>query len=306
MTELIIEDIIERSNRRFVHMGGDFILIEDSPLECPFLRIKTWREAWMALYLRKLRFGQFTDHRQIADHRKYVPFGASEIIMEALRVHVLDAAVLACDGAGTVITDDPSIVQGIGGRMSGLICTTPRESVIQRLQEYGAVVLDPEKASIDAVRGVQRALEKHRRVAVTVTACQDIEKLRTLSEDISVFVVHTTGITPEQAAYTTKADIVWGCASLHARKVAGPQSLVQLGVAIPVFVLTEKGVDLIIPRISELSPQIGEKLRKRREEILSGGTCLIHHKRDLGKKVELTMKECELPVSKHAGPRPLL
>jgi hypothetical protein len=38
MTELFIEDIVERCNRTFVHIGGDFVLIEDSPVSCPFLR----------------------------------------------------------------------------------------------------------------------------------------------------------------------------------------------------------------------------------------------------------------------------
>lgn len=302
--ELFIEDIVERCNRTFVHMGGDFILIKDSPLQCPFLRVKTWKEAWVALYLRKLQFGQFTEDRKITDYKKYVPFGASEIIMEALRESLLDAAVLACDGAGTVITDRPEIVQGIGGRMSGLIYTTPRGKVISRLQDRGATVLDPETARIDAVKGARKALQEYKRIAVTVTASEDIEKLRTLSEHISIFVVHTTGITPEQAVYTTKADIVWGCASVHTREIAGPESLLQMGVAIPVFVLTEKGINLIQPRIYELSPEIGEKLKEKKEDIISGTSYLIHHKRNSG-HIKLIMKKCRLPVIRR-GPHPLL
>lgn len=304
MTDLFIEDIIERCNRTFIHIGGDFVLIEDSPIHCPFLRVKDWREAWMALYLRKLKLGQFTENRQIIDYNKYVPFGASEIIMEALRANLLDAAVVACDGAGTVITDKPEIVQGIGGRMSGLVYTTPRPSVIRRLQRKNATVLDPETAKIDAVHGAQQALQHFKRLAVTVTASKDIEELRDLSDDISIFVVHTTGITPEQAEYTTKADIVWGCASLHTREIAGPKSLVQLGVGIPVFVLTQKGVNLITPRISMLSPRIGEMLREKREDILSGTTYMIHHRRTR-KGIGLVMEECKLPVLRR-GPHPLL
>jgi len=302
----IIEDVIERCNRTFVHIGGDFVLIEDSPIQCPFLRIKNWREAWMALYLRKLKFGQFTENRDIIDHQKYVPFGASEIIMEALGVDLLDAAVLVCDGAGTVITCRPEIVQGVGGRMSGLVYTTPRKSVIQRLEKEKAIVLDPETAKIDPVEGTKRALEEYRRIAVTVTASADIDVLRGISEDITLFVVHTTGITPKQAEYATKADIVWGCASEYARKIAGPESLVQLGVGIPVFVLTERGVDLIAPQICELSPQIGNFLKEKREDILSGATYLIHHRRNPEFRIELTMKKCRLPVLKHHGPQPLI
>lgn len=281
------------------------MLIEDSPIQCPFLRVKDWKEAWMTLYLRKLKFGQFTEDRSILDHRKYVPFGATEIIMEALKADLLDAAVVVCDGAGTVITQRPEIVQGIGGRMSGLLYTKPRKSVIQRLKKEQAAVLDPETARINPVEGVQRARESYKRVAVTVTASQDIEVLRELS-GVAVFVVHTTGVTRTQAEYATKADIVWGCASHNIRETVGPHSLVQLGVGIPVFVLTEKGLTLIVPRISELSPTVGEMLKEKREAILSGTSHLIHHKRNPQFKVELTMRKCTLPVIRQSGPQPLI
>ncbi len=305
MTALFIEDIVERCNRRFVNIGGDFVLIEDSPINCSFLRITDWREAWAALYVRKLKFGQFTEHREIIDYNKYVPFGASEIIMEALRVHALDAAVLACDGAGTVITNRPEIVQGIGGRMSGLLYTTPRKNVIQRLEKEGATVLDHEKARIDCVRGAKKALECYRRVAVTVTAGKDIERLRALSPDVVTFVVHTTGVTAEQAEYAVKADIVWGCASKFVREITGPHSLVQLGVGIPVFVLTEKGLNVVKPRICELSSQTGDALEKRKKEILSGATYVIHHKRE-GGPVEVVMEKCQLPVLRAGSVHPLI
>jgi len=306
MTELFIEDIVERCNRTFVHIGGDFVLIENSPIHCPFLKVTDWREAWMTLYLRKLKLGQFTDRRQIIDYNKYVPFGATEIIMEALRKNLLDAAVVACDGAGTVITDRPDIVQGIGGRMSGLVYTTPRNHVIKRLQKEHATVLDPERARIDMVEGAEIALTLHKKIAVTVTASVDIEELKRLSQNISIFVVHTTGITPEQAEYATKADIVWGCASKYTREVTGSHALVQLGVGIPVFVLTTRGLNLIVPQISELSPKTGEALKESISDIQSGSTYVIHHKRDLKTGIDLVMKRCTLPVLRQSGPHPLL
>lgn len=304
MTKLFIEDIVERCNRTFVHIGGDFVLIEDSPVDCPFLGVKDWREAWMALYLRKLKFGQFTDKRKIIDPHKYVPFGASEIIMDAMEAHLLDAAVIVCDGAGTVITDRPDIVQGIGGRMSGLVYTTPRKSVIQTLQKKGACVLNPSTARIDAVKGVQKARENYKKIAVTVAASPDIEKLRMMSGSVSIFVVHTTGITPEQAALTTKADIVWGCASLYVREITGPKSLLQLGVGIPVFVMTEQGLSLVVPRMYTLSSKIGEILKEKKDAILSGDSYVIHHR--FGQRLELVMEACELPVLKQTGPHPLI
>jgi putative methanogenesis marker protein 8 len=299
-----IEDIVERCNRRFVHIGGDFVLVEDSRITCPFLRVKTWQEAWMALYLRKLKFGQFTDHRQIKDCKKYVPFGATEIIMEALTGNILDAAVIACDGAGTVITDRPDIVQGIGGRMSGLVYTMPRTSVIERLQKEKAIVLDPETACINAVRGAKKALEHYKKIAVTVTASKDIERLQRMP-GVSIFVVHTTGVSAQNAEYTINADIVWACASKYVRDIAGPHALVQLGVGIPVFVMTERGLNLIIPRITELSPKTGKKLKENIKSIQTGATYVIHHKKDKT-GIDLVMNPCELPVLRPTGPHPLI
>ncbi|MBU7014411.1 MAG: DUF2099 family protein [Theionarchaea archaeon] len=302
--ELRIEDVVERCNRTFVHIGGDFVLIEDSPIQCPFLRIGSWQGAWVALYLRKLQFGQFTDDRQVRDRQKYVPFGATEIITEALRAGILDACVLVCDGAGTVITTDPEIVQGIGGRMSGLVYTTPRQSVIRRLHDEGAIVVDPVKASINPVQGAKRASEIYRRIAVTTTANSSIEELENLP-GVVTFVVHTTGITPEQASYAKKSDIVWGCASKYVRKVVGRNAVLQLGVGIPVFVLSEKGLSVIQPQITTLSHETGTLLDQNREAILLGSPHVIYHRRTF-QGTSLTIEKAVLPVLRHAGPHPLL
>ena len=64
-----------------------------------------------------------TPEREVLDNREFVGFGASEILSFSLAVGILDAVVLACDGAGTVVVTKPAMVQGIGGRMSG--CARP-------------------------------------------------------------------------------------------------------------------------------------------------------------------------------------
>jgi putative methanogenesis marker protein 8 len=301
---MIIEDVIQRANRTFVHVGGDFVLIEDSPVECPFIRVKTWKDAWTALYLRKLQFGQFTEERKIKDSRKYVPFGASEIIMEAMYAGLLDAAVLVCDGAGTVITDDPSIVQGIGGRMSGLLYTVPRKKVINKLKKENATVLDIETAVIDPVKGAQKARELYSNVVVTITAGKDIELLNKMPE-LFVFVVHTTGVSATQAEYACQADIVWGCCSKQVRDRVGTHALVQLGVGIPVFVMTERAIRIILPQIKNLSDTIGSVLKEKISDIVSGESVVIHHTRT-AHGMGLVMKKSTLPVSRHTGPRPLI
>ena len=73
----------------------------------------------------------------------FVGFGASEVISTSLKSRFIDAAVIACDGAGTVVVTRPDMAQGIGGRMSGLIRTTPIPEVINRIIEGGGIVADP-------------------------------------------------------------------------------------------------------------------------------------------------------------------
>jgi len=63
------------------------------------------------------------------------------MMMYALKKGGIDAAVTVCDGAGTVISDSPSLIQGIGARMNGLFYTTPIPEVIQRIKgQKGFVV----------------------------------------------------------------------------------------------------------------------------------------------------------------------
>ena len=59
-----------------------------------------------------------TAKRQLLGYDTFVAFGASEIMMPGLRSGFLETTVTACDGAGTVISNNPEIVPGIGGRMS--------------------------------------------------------------------------------------------------------------------------------------------------------------------------------------------
>ncbi|HVP25218.1 MAG TPA: DUF2099 family protein, partial [Methanomicrobiales archaeon] len=82
-------------------------------------------------------FGMCTARREVTDNRIFVGFGASELLSSALRAGLIDAAVLACDGAGTVIATTAPLIQGIGGRMSGLVSTSPIHEVIQRIKSAG-------------------------------------------------------------------------------------------------------------------------------------------------------------------------
>ena len=105
------------------------------------------------------RFGMCTRDRMVLDKETFVLFGASELMNTGLQTGTLDAAVIACDGAGTVIVRSPEMVQGIGGRMSGLVSTTPYPEVIARIEAEGGVVVNPDTAEMDALAGLAKAKE---------------------------------------------------------------------------------------------------------------------------------------------------
>ena len=53
-----------------------------------------------------------TPRREVSDTREFVGFGASELLSFGLSAGLLDAVVLACDGAGTVIVTKPALCTG--------------------------------------------------------------------------------------------------------------------------------------------------------------------------------------------------
>ena len=87
-------------------------------------------------------FGMFTDKRRL-ELEDFVRFGASEVMMTGRRRDLLDTTVTACEGAGTVISNNLILVKGMGGRMSDLIETEPIDSIINGIIERGGIVLYP-------------------------------------------------------------------------------------------------------------------------------------------------------------------
>lgn len=196
-------------------------------------------------------FGLCTPER-IVEMDTFVGFGASETFMSGLRSGLLDGTVTVCEGAGTVITANPTLVQGIGARLSGVVETSPIEGLITKLKAKGGVVLDPPR--IDQVAGVQKALDLgHKTVGVTVATVENAQRCRALSEHTVIFAVHLTGISRDDAvALCELADLVTACASPHIRAVAAEKALVQAGTAIPIFALTSVGKALLLERAKEV------------------------------------------------------
>jgi putative methanogenesis marker protein 8 len=210
--------------------------------------------------LRIRDLGMFTARRQLLGLDAYVAFGASEIMMSGLRSGFLETTVTACDGAGTVITSNPALVQGIGGRMSGLIETEPIEGIINGIQNFGGTVLDTTTAAIDPADGVRKAAELgYKKIAVTVADSKTAKKVRELEAelglDLTVIAVHVTGISREEAqGLLENSDLVISCASKHIRELAKP--LVQVAAAIPLFALTQKGKELVIERAKDIKSPV--------------------------------------------------
>ncbi|HVP97125.1 methanogenesis marker 8 protein [Methanoregula sp.] len=197
-------------------------------------------------------WGMCQPHRKVLGTVDFVGFGASELISSGILTGSMDAAVLACDGAGTVIVTTPEMVQGIGGRMSGLVSTSPLTEEMDRIEENGGIVLDRVRATIDPVLGVARAYERgFTRVAVTVASAGTAQAIREQFPDAFIFGVHMSGITEADAERIVGvADIVTACASKWIWQVAGARALLQAGTAVPVFALTQQGKQLILDKIA--------------------------------------------------------
>jgi len=215
----------------------------------------TSQEAKKNMEYRIKELGMFTAQRKF-DYGVFVNFGASEIMMTGLRRGLLDATVTVCDGAGTVITDQPGLVQGMGALMSGLIETEPIKEIIEGIGSRGGIVLDKENASIDQAGGLIKACELgYRKIAVSVVSAGDVKKLRQLEKekDISLTLIgaHLTGIASEEARELIgELDIVTGCASRTVRDIVSP--LLQAGTSVPMFAITQKGKELLLERAKEI------------------------------------------------------
>lgn len=267
------EHVIEAIGRsRIVIREGEVVEVSEAQIKvCPLAKRfalpvpQINKDAVKANIENRIKaWGMCTPKREVLDTREFVGFGASEILSFGLHAGLIDAVVLACDGAGTVIVTKPALVQGIGGRMSGLVTTTPYAEVIQRIEENGGVVIDKTHARLNQVAGVKRAFELgYKNVAVTVALPEDAKTIRNLYPGTIIFGVHVTGLTPHEAeTFAASADLMTSCASKTVREIVGRNALMQAGVSIPIFVLTKKAKDLIVEKIHQSNEQVLFKTTK--------------------------------------------
>lgn len=204
--------------------------------------------------------------------KDFLSFGVSEIISTAMALKLVDAAVLVLEGCGTVIVTDPEMVQGIGGRVSGLVSTTPIPELIDRIGIDN--VLDPETAKIDMFEGVKKAINMgYVNIAVSIISGADARKLKGLEKkagvNIYTFAVHTTGLSQKDAEDIYKhADVATGCASKCIRELGTSKGVFKVGDSIPMFGITPRGQHLIEERIKFMGKPIVSKPDARQPDKL--------------------------------------
>jgi putative methanogenesis marker protein 8 len=182
-----------------------------------------------------------------------VAYGASEMMSVWLQKDLVDCAVVVCEGAGTVIATKGKLVQAIGARLTGIIKTSPMQEVIEHVETACGVVLDKGSARIDQFEGVKRAFDLgHKRVAVSVAGfeAKAISEIRKLEADVGlnvlVFSVCNTCVGGADVKHIVKADVICASASRILRTKVAEKALMQVGVTIPVYVLTDKAKRLVL------------------------------------------------------------
>lgn len=201
-------------------------------------------------------FGMCTSQRKLkmAD---FLSFGISETLGTLLDENIIQCAVIVCEGCGTVIVEDPELVQGIGGRISGIISTTPITEVITVVGPDK--ILNPETAKINQVEGVIKAInEGYTKIGVTVASVSDARKIREIESQnkdvkIYIFTVHTTGLSREDAeTLFEQVDVITACASLQIRKIAEERDVFSVGASIPIYAASKDGEKFLKMRIEKI------------------------------------------------------
>lgn len=207
-------------------------------------------------------FGMCTKNR-ILKMDDMLSVGISEILRSNVELGNIDCVVGACDGAGTVLITEPSTVQGVGGRVSGLVSTTPIPEVIDGLGKEN--VLNPDTAELNQLKGLKMAIERgYKNIAVTIIPGSMILEIREydVPEDVNVylFVAHTTGTTEEEAKVLfEEADILTGCASKPISDLAHIKKPYYYGESVPIFAITEMGRKFLDDRLKHVNKPLSVK-----------------------------------------------
>lgn len=216
-------------------------------------------------------FGMCTPDR-VVEMDDAVTVGISEILKTNMEKGNIDCVVGACDGAGTLLMTNPRVVQGVGGRVSGLISTTPIPEVIKKLEDRDSVILNPETAELNQLEGLKLALDNgYKNIAITILPSPMVEEIRNYPVDddvnIFIFVAHTTGIEPDNVGMLfDNADIVTACASKAISDYADKYEPYYYGVKVPIFCASEDGRRLLDIRLEKIGKSLSTNVYPRNKD----------------------------------------
>ncbi|HAB67472.1 MAG TPA: hypothetical protein DCE23_08910 [Firmicutes bacterium] len=199
-----------------------------------------------------IKGGYFDTNRPLNSCEANVLFGASETISSAFKSNMLDAAIIVSNNLGTIITTNDTNTQGAVKRMTGLFYTSPDKNIMEEAINSKIIPVFPYSAKIDQVEGVKEAIRRgYKRIAVTLAAYdnelwEEIAKLENNGIVIYKFGLCSTGISRKTAQMMLEnADIVWSCASKYVKELIEPNAIAQVGIKIPVHIMTGKGWELV-------------------------------------------------------------
>ena len=221
-----------------------------------------------------IKGGYFDTNRPLNSCEANVLFGASETISSAFESGIVDAAVIVSNNLGTIITTNNSNTQGAVKRMTGLFYTSPSKELVKTAYEAGIIPVFPYTAEIDQVEGVKKAIKLgYKKIAVSVAADENYlhEELKKIETENDVIIYKfglcSTGIDEETAKIMRdNADVIWSCASKQVKEFIEPNALAQVGVKIPVHIMTKQGWEIIKNHLNKMS-----NIDLENVEILAGG-----------------------------------
>ena len=207
-------------------------------------------------------FGMCTPQRSI-DVEDTMSFGTSETLKTNMINGNVDCVVGACEGVGTLLIDDAELVQGVGGRVSALISTTPIDEVMDKVGREN--ILNPETAELNPLKGLEMAIERgYKNIAITIIPTEMVRDLRQYPkpEDVNIyiFVAHTTNVSKKDAEMLFDyADVISGCSSINIRETAEERKPYYAGKKVPLYAVTENGKRLLNERLEYIGYGLCEK-----------------------------------------------
>lgn len=208
-------------------------------------------------------FGMCTPQRSF-DVEDTMSFGTSETLKTNMINGNVDCVVGACEGVGTLLIDDVDLVQGVGGRVSALISTTPIDEVIDNVGRDN--VLNPETAELNPLKGLEMAIERgYKNIAITIIPTEMVRDLRQYPKpenvNIFIFVAHTTNVSQKEAEMLFDyADVISGCSSINIRETAEERKPYYAGKKVPLYAVTENGRKLLNERLEYIGYELCEKM----------------------------------------------